>query len=79
MVKTLPSNAGGAGLIPGRGANRSNIITNSIKTLKVVHIKKIFKKIVTCIVGFVFSEKQLANLKTAFLFSLFIQTQLFYR
>ena len=48
VVKTSPSNAGGAGLIPGRGAkiphalgpknqkhkNRNNIVTNSIKTLK---------------------------------------------
>ena len=55
MVKTLPSRAGGAGSIPGRGTkmphasqpknqnlkNRSNIVTNSIKTLKMVHIKKI--------------------------------------
>ena len=47
----LPSRAGGVGLIPGRGArshrprgqetktqNRNDIITNSIKTLKMVHI-----------------------------------------
>ena len=53
MVKTSPSNAGGAGSIPGQGAeiphaswpktqniNRSNIVTNSIKTLKMVHIFK---------------------------------------
>ena len=51
VVKTSPSNAGGAGSIPGRGAkiphasrpknqNRSNTVTNSIKTLKMVHIKK---------------------------------------
>ena len=60
MVKTLPSSAGGAGLIPGQRAkiphvpvpkqkqkqeknkkqSRSNIITNSTKTLKMVHIKK---------------------------------------
>ena len=56
MVKTLTSNAGGAGLIPGLGAkilhalqpkkkkkninNRSSIVTNSIKTLKMVYIKK---------------------------------------
>ena len=59
MVKTLPSNAGGAGSILGWGAkiphalrpkkpkhkkNRSNIVTNSIKTLKMVHIKKYYKK-----------------------------------
>ena len=59
VVKTLPSNAGGAGSIPGQGAKityasgpknqnikeRSSIVTNSIKTLKMVHIKKkIFKK-----------------------------------
>ena len=58
VVKTLPSNAGREGLIPGRGAkiphalrpknqniNRSNIVTNSIKTLKkMVHIKKILGK-----------------------------------
>ena len=38
MVKTSPSSAGGSGLIPGPGAN-------SIKTLKIIHIKKkIFKK-----------------------------------
>ena len=54
MVKTSPSNAG---LIPGQAAkiphtswpknqnmNRSNIVTDSVKTLKMVHIKKIFKK-----------------------------------
>ena len=46
MVKISPSNVGGAGSIPDRGAkiphasrpknikNRSNIVTNSIKTLK---------------------------------------------
>ena len=53
MIKTLPSNAGDVGLIPGQGAkiphaswpkkakhkNRSNTVTNSIKTLKVVHTK----------------------------------------
>ena len=58
VVKTSPSNAGGTGLIPGWGAkiphalqpknqnikNKSNIVTNSMKTLKMVHIKKIFKK-----------------------------------
>ena len=47
MVKTSPSNTGGAGLIPGQGAeiphtswpknpkykNRNNIVTPSIKTL----------------------------------------------
>ena len=51
VVKTSPSNAEGAGLIPGQGAkiphvlwskkkthkNRSNIVTNSIKTLKMVY------------------------------------------
>ena len=54
-VKTLPSNAGVAGAIPGQGAkipdalppknqtqNRSNTVTNSIKTLKVVTLKKVF-------------------------------------
>ena len=54
MVKTSLSNVG---LIPGQAAkishtswpknqniNRSNIVTDSIKTLKMVHIKKIFKK-----------------------------------
>ena len=59
VVKTPPSNAEGASLIPGWRAkiphaswpqnqninNKSNIITNSIKTLKVIHVrKKIFKK-----------------------------------
>ena len=52
MLKTWPSNARGVGLIPGQGAkilhtswprnqnqNRSNIVTNSIKTLKMVHIR----------------------------------------
>ena len=37
VVKTLLSNAGGSGSIPGPGAN-------SIKTLKMIHIKKNFKK-----------------------------------
>ena len=55
VVKTSPSNAGGAGSIPGQEFNiphdvqvknqniekkKSNIVTNSIKTLKVVHIQK---------------------------------------
>ena len=58
MVKATPSNAGAAGLIPGQGAkipyglwlkknktkNRKNIITSSIKTLKIVHIKNRQKK-----------------------------------
>ena len=56
VVKTLSSNARGVGLIPGWSAkipytlrpkkptHRSNIVTNSIKTLKMVHIKKFFKK-----------------------------------
>ena len=58
VVKTLLSSAGGTGSFPGRGAkiprasqpknqkhkNGSNIVTNSIKTLKMVHIKEYFKK-----------------------------------
>ena len=60
MVKTSPSNAGSVGSIPGQGTkipraswpknqnikNRSNIVTNSIKTFKTVHIqkKKILKR-----------------------------------
>ena len=53
MVETSPSNAGGAGSIPGQGARiphalwpknqnikQSSIVTNSVKTLKMVHIKK---------------------------------------
>ena len=57
MVKTSPSNAGGTVLIPGQGAKvphpcgqkattESNIVRNSIKTLKMVHIqkRKSFKK-----------------------------------
>ena len=54
MIKTLPSRAGGAGLIPGQAAksplasqlknqninNRSNIVTTSIKTFIMVHNKK---------------------------------------
>ena len=51
MVKTSPSNAGGVGLIPGRGVKiphhllpkktkfRSNIEASSIKTLRMVCIK----------------------------------------
>ena len=55
MVKTFPSSAGGVGSIPGQRAkipqalkpkiqksiiDRCNTVTNSIKTLKMVHIKK---------------------------------------
>ena len=51
MVKTSPSKAGHEGSILGQGShmpqdqktetkNRSNIVTNSIKTFKTVHIKK---------------------------------------
>ena len=61
VVKILLSNAGGVGLIPGRGAKipqaswlknqnikcRSDIVINSIKTLKIVHIKNKFKKLFT--------------------------------
>ena len=57
VIKTLPSNTGDAGSIPGCGMkiphsswpknqsiNRSNIVSDSIKTLKMVHIKKIYFK-----------------------------------
>ena len=57
VVKTLPSNKGGTGSISSGGLrshmphsqktktqNRSNIVTNSIKTLKMVHIKKNLQK-----------------------------------
>ena len=53
VVKTSPSKAGGAGSIPDQGTKippalrpknqnikQSNIVTNLIKTLKMVHIKK---------------------------------------
>ena len=55
MVNTSPSKAESAGLIAGQGAetphmlqgqnnqninNRSNIVTNTVKTLKMVHIFK---------------------------------------
>ena len=53
MVETSPSNAGGEGSIPRQGdgiphalgpkteaLNRGNIVTDSAKTLKMVHIKK---------------------------------------
>ena len=53
MVKTFPSNTGGAGFTSGhetkvshgqktKTENRSNIVTNSIKTLKTAYIKKVF-------------------------------------
>ena len=58
-IKTSPSNAGAAGSIPGQGAKilhalwqktkkqkRSNIVTNSIRTVKMILIKKIFKKLI---------------------------------
>ena len=59
MVKTSPFSAAVAGLIPNQGAKiphasqsknqnveQSNIVTNSVKTFKMVHIqkKKILKK-----------------------------------
>ena len=57
MIKTSLSNAVSVGLIPGRRAkishlrakkpkrkNRSKVVTNSIKTLKMVRIKSLFKK-----------------------------------
>ena len=48
MVKTPPSNVGHQGAKISwpktKMENRSNIVTNSIKTLKMVHIKKIFRK-----------------------------------
>ena len=59
VFKTRSSASGGVGLIPGPPANilphaswsktktwdRSHIVTNSIKTFKMVHIKKNLKKI----------------------------------
>ena len=57
VIKTLPSNAGCAGSIPGtatkiphaswpknQSMKQNNIVTNSVKTLKMVHIGKTFKK-----------------------------------
>ena len=57
MVKTLPFNAGCLGSIPGvwvlshiphgqktKTENQGNIVTNSMKTFKVVHSKKKKKK-----------------------------------
>ena len=57
MVKTLPSNAGGAvgSLVKGakiqhaswsinQNRNRNNTVTNSIKILKMAHIKKLSYK-----------------------------------
>ena len=57
MVKTSPSNAGGAGSIPGQGAKTPHVFqskTQNIKqkqncykfskTLKIVHIKKNLRK-----------------------------------
>ena len=55
MVRTFPSNAESMSSIPGQGVriphaswpknqsikNRSSIVTNSIKTLKMVHIKNV--------------------------------------
>ena len=47
MVETLPFNAGGVDSIPGQGGRilhalqpRNHSITNSVKTFKMVHIKK---------------------------------------
>ena len=54
MVKNPPYNAGDAGSIPEQGTktphasvpkkpkmlSRRNIVTNSIKTLKMIHVKK---------------------------------------
>ena len=57
MVRPSLFNERSAGWLPGQGAkilhtlgpksqniNRNNIVTNSIKTLKMVHIKKSLKK-----------------------------------
>ena len=53
VVKTLPSNAGSTGLLPGQGAkilqashpknqkHRSNIVTNSVKTQNGAHQKNL--------------------------------------
>ena len=61
MVKTLPFNAGGRFLSLVRELrshmphsqkhktyNRNNIVTNSIKTLKMVHLKKKMKNVKNC-------------------------------
>ena len=48
MVETSPSGAGGEGAripcLTARKPKHKNIVTNSIETLKVVHIKKKKKK-----------------------------------
>ena len=54
MVETEPSSARGEGLIPGQGdkvpytrkpkLETSNIGTNSMKSLKMIHIKNLYKK-----------------------------------
>ena len=57
LLRTSPSNAEGTGSIFGQGAEiphawqpinqNEKTETNSIKTFKMVHIKKIFKKILS--------------------------------
>ena len=75
VVKTSPSSAAAADSIPDWGAkisrvsqpkkNRSDIVTSSIKTLKMVHIKKkIFKKNVIC---FIFGSAGSSLLSKGFL------------
>ena len=56
VTETLPSSAGDTGSIPGQGVkiphaslpkkkqNINNIVLNSMKTLKMAHIKKVLKK-----------------------------------
>ena len=69
MVKTLPSNTGTMGSIPDQRAKlphalepknqniKGNILTNLIKTLKIVHIKKksYIEHIFDTIFGIIFS------------------------
>ena len=69
MVKTLLSNAGTEGSTPGQRAKpphelqpknqnvKGNILTNSIKTLKIVHIKKnsFIEHIFDTVFGIIFS------------------------
>ena len=72
VVKSSPSNAGGVDLVPGLAAKSphawwskktkhetSNIVTNSIKTLKIGHIKK--KKFKTNVVQDSPTQKPLGN------------------
>lgn len=74
-MNTLPSNAGGMGSISGQKVpcskkkkpeNRGNIVTNSIRAFKMVHLKK--KKRIKIHVTWTTTQRKLSNKSMPYFF-----------